>query len=415
MVKTIKVCINIAILSILSFFTYKTDAKEPGKAPYAYQIKTVVIDAGHGGDDFGCKGATSAHEKFVTLKVALLLGKKISETYPNVKVIYTRTTDKFIELHERASIANRNNADLFISIHCNASTSRTPYGTETYVLGLHKSEDNLAVAKRENSVIALEQNYENNYDGFDPNAPESHIMFVLNASAHLEQSTLFAQRIQHHYTHGLERFNRGVKQAGFAVLYRTTMPSVLTEIGFLSNYEEERFLSSENGQNDIANSIFSAFKEYKEILETGSSKYTDGHTVVKPTVEEPVKPKPEPVVVKPVEIPKETPPVVVAPKVQDPVPTPKTEPKTADVLFKIQIAVTAQPINTKYAPYNSISNLHSEKAGNMYRYLVGYYTKYEDASKMLKELKTKGLKDAFIVVYKQGTKLNADESKKYLP
>lgn len=413
MVKTIKVCINIAILCILSFFTLTANAHEPGKAPYAYQIKTIVIDAGHGGHDFGCKGATSAHEKYVTLKVALLLGKKISETFPNVKVIYTRTTDKFIELHERASIANRNSADLFISIHCNASTSRTPYGAETYVLGLHKSEDNLSVAKRENSVIALEQNYENNYDGFDPNAPESHIMFVLNASAYLEQSTLLAQRIQHNYTHVLNRFNRGVKQAGFAVLYRTTMPSVLTEIGFLSNYEEEKFLSSENGQDDISNALFNAFKEYKEILETGSTKYTDGHTVVKPAVEEPVKPKPEPVIEKPKETPKENP-VVVVPKAPEPQPKPVSN-NSSDVIFKIQIAVTSQPVNTKHAPYNTISNLHSEKAGNMYRYLVGYYTKQEEAAKMLKELKTKGFKDAFIVVYKQGIKLSAEESKKYMP
>lgn len=393
-------------------FSLTLKSNEPQRSILSYQIKTVVIDAGHGGHDTGCKGATGALEKNVTLSVALLLGKKINEAYPGIKVIYTRTTDKFLELHERTAVANRNGANLFISIHCNASTSRAPYGTETFVLGLHKSDDNLDVAKRENSVITYEQNYQDNYDGFDPNAPETHIILNLNANANLEQSSLLAKKIQDQYTYSLKRFNRGIKQAGFVVLYRATMPSVLTEIGFLSNYEEEKYLSHQDGQEDISNALFNAFKEYKEALEIGSGK--SGSAIKEtpknpPIVEQtPIKPKVEP------EIIKETPPPPVKPEIK-PVPVNETVIKSPDVLFKIQIAVTSQPLNIKYAPYNSLNNLHVEKAGNIYKYLVGYFTKYDDAAVELKSIKAKGLKDAFIVVYKQGARLTGDEAKKYLP
>lgn len=231
-----------------------------------YKIKTVVIDAGHGGHDAGCLG-THSKEKEVTLAIALKLGKYLEDNYPNIKVIYTRKTDEFIDLIERANIANRAKADLFISLHCNSSTNKAAYGSETYAMGLHVSEANLNVAKRENSVILLEDNYEKNYDGFDPKSTEAYIIFSLYQNVNIDKSLFLASKVQDQFTTKLKRYNRGVKQAGFIVLYKTNMPSVLVESGFLSNKQEEEFLSSEEGQENIAKSIYLAFKAYKEELE----------------------------------------------------------------------------------------------------------------------------------------------------
>ncbi len=242
----------------------------------SYGIKTVVIDAGHGGHDYGCLGS-NAKEKNIALQIALRLGGLIEKNFPDVKVIYTRKTDVFVELHERAGIANRAKADLFICIHCNSACVRegrkdicneSTHGPETYVMGLHKTEDNLAVARRENSTILLEKDYKTKYDGFDPNSPEANIIFTLFQNAFMNQSISLASKIQNEFEEYAGRSNRGVKQAGFLVLYRTTMPSVLVETGFLTNKSEEKYLSSEAGQGDISNSIFRAFKEYKVDFES---------------------------------------------------------------------------------------------------------------------------------------------------
>ena len=203
-----------------------------------------------------------AKEKDIALTIALMVGHYIEKNYPNVSVIYTRREDKFIELFQRAEIANKNKADLFISIHCNASPSANPYGVETYVMGLNKSEANLAVAKKENSSILLEDDYKRKYDGFDPNSPEAYIIFSLYQNAFLDQSLSLASKIEKQFEKA-GRFDRGVKQAGFLVLYKTTMPGMLIETGFLSNRNEEEFLLTDAGQNKIAQSIFKAFKEYK--------------------------------------------------------------------------------------------------------------------------------------------------------
>jgi N-acetylmuramoyl-L-alanine amidase len=228
---------------------------------HEFKIKTVVIDAGHGGKDPGTHG-TDLKEKDVVLKIALKLGEYIEKNYPEVKVIYTRKTDKFIELKERAAIANRNKAELFISIHANAIPNSTTFGTETWVMGLHKSEANLTVAKRENSVILKEDNYEEKYQGFD-NTPESYIMMSLTQSAYLESSVKFADKIEKQFKSKAGRNSRGVKQAGFIVLYETSTPSVLVEVGFLTNAKEEKFLGTAEGQDLIASGIYRAFKEYK--------------------------------------------------------------------------------------------------------------------------------------------------------
>ncbi|HRB38463.1 MAG TPA: N-acetylmuramoyl-L-alanine amidase [Bacteroidia bacterium] len=239
-----------------------------------YRIKTIVIDPGHGGHDSGCLGASSK-EKQIALEVALKLGEMITQKYPDVKVIYTRKTDEFVELHERAAIANRNHAELFICIHCN-SGSPAAFGAETYVMGLHKTEDNLNVAKRENAAVLLEKDYKQKYDGFDPNSPEANIVFTLYQNAYLTQSLKFASAVQQQFEVYAGRYNRGVKQAGFLVLYKTAMPSVLIETGFLTNRTEEKYLLTEKGQNAVATSIFRAFMEYKLDMETPGGKIPQG-------------------------------------------------------------------------------------------------------------------------------------------
>lgn len=234
--------------------------------PKDFKLRTVVIDAGHGGKDPGTVGK-KLKEKDVVLKIALKVGEYIEKNVPNVKVIYTRKTDRFIELHERAAIANRNKADLFISVHANAASNPKVYGTETWIMGLHKSEENLEVAKRENSVILLDENYQEHYDGFD-NTTESYIMMSLTQSAYLESSVKFADQIEKQFKNKVGRSSRGVKQAGFIVLYKTATPSVLVEVGFLSNETEEKFLATEEGQDLMASGIYRAFKEYKSDIES---------------------------------------------------------------------------------------------------------------------------------------------------
>lgn len=231
---------------------------------------TLVLDAGHGGYDYGAKGPY-ANEKDVNLALALKVGALIEKNYKDIKVVYTRKTDEFIPLMERASIANRNKADLFISIHCNSSTSSAPYGTETFVLGAYRNKDNFNVAKRENEVIYLEKDYKNTYEGFDPSLPESIIGLTLMQNVYLENSLKIASFVEDNFKKE-SRFSRGVKQAGFLVLVQTAMPSVLIETGFISNYQEGQYLASEEGQNTIAENIYEAFLKYKGEFDKKSGK-----------------------------------------------------------------------------------------------------------------------------------------------
>ncbi len=226
-----------------------------------------MIDAGHGGKDPGTLGKI-AKEKDVVLNIALKTGKYIETNLPGIKVLYTRKTDKYVEFQDRADVANKNKADLFISIHANSIVGANAYGTETFVMGLHKDNSNFEVAKRENSVILMDENYKEKYEGFDPSSPESYILFSLNQSAYQESSLRFAQKVESQFKNRVGRYSRGVKQAGFLVLWMTTTPSVLIETGFLSNSKEETFLASDNGQDLIASGIYRAFKEYKEEMES---------------------------------------------------------------------------------------------------------------------------------------------------
>jgi len=253
----------LALLFISAIFPTMDSVKKSPKN----SIKIVCLDAGHGGKDPGCMGPKGSHEGKVTLKIILELGRKLKEEHPDLKVIYTRDSDDFIELNERANIANRNKADLFISVHCNAAANKSAYGTETYTMGLHKTDGNLNVAKRENSVILQEKDYQTAYSGFDPNSPLAHIMMANYQSAFMASSVKFASKVEEQFMKNYQRKSFGVKQAGLLVIWRTAMPSDLIETGFLTNPEEENYLSSEKGQKEVAEGIAKAFKQYKEEIE----------------------------------------------------------------------------------------------------------------------------------------------------
>ncbi len=250
----------ISWLSVTLLFTALVSFKIQPYTP----LKTIVIDAGHGGKD---PGTGHGKEKHIALNIALRLGKLVKQKMPETKVIYTRTSDVFVPLNERSEIANRNKADLFISIHCNASPSASgAYGTETYVMGLHKTQANLELAKKENSVVLLEDDYQKTYKGFDPSSALAHIMLANYQSAFMNQSLEFAAIVEEKMKTVANRRSRGVKQAGFLVIWQTTMPSVLIETGFLTNPNELKQLSTETGRQDIALAIYDALETYKQRL-----------------------------------------------------------------------------------------------------------------------------------------------------
>lgn len=274
-----RIYISILLLSCIFVSSFTTKFKP------VFNFKVIVIDPGHGGKDPGCHGS-KFNEKDIALAVSLKLGKYIEAHIKGVKVIYTRSTDVFVELQERAEIANRAKADLFVSIHCNSACVRDKklkrdvcrelvHGAETYVMGIKNEKGKLDIAKRENSAILLEDNYVKKYDGFDPNSDESYIIMSMFADTYLDQSLSFASKTQNQYSKQAGRADKGVKRASLWVLWRTFMPSVLTEIGYLSNLEEELYLGSEKGQDNIAIGIFKSFREYKDELEGVIQKYDD--------------------------------------------------------------------------------------------------------------------------------------------
>ncbi len=233
-------------------------------------VSVIVIDPGHGGIDLGAS-VGHIHEKDIALGISLKLGELIKNNFPEIKIIYTRSNDVFVSVYERAQIANQNKSDLFISIHVNAVEQTYVKGTETFVLGQHRTKENLEVAKKENAVILLEDDYHTTYEGFDPDSPESYIMFELIQNEYLGQSVLFASEIQKQLQNVANRKNRSVKQSGFIVLRQITMPGVLIEAGFISNMEERNYLYTNKGQSEIATSVFNAFKEYRKQIEEKSN------------------------------------------------------------------------------------------------------------------------------------------------
>lgn len=259
---------NLRLLYVLVLIPLFSSYQPPSYSKF--RVKTIVIDPGHGGSDPGAVSGKT-QEKDIALDISLKLGKMISDSFPDIKVIYTRKTDVFVELYQRAEIANKNNANLFICIHCNFCTASSAYGTETFTMGVHKNDANLEVAKRENSVILLENNYQKNYDGFDPNSPEANIIFSLYQNAYINQSISFASKVEAKFKNVAKRYSRGVKQAGFLVLWKTAMPSILIETGFISNPKEKTYLLSDDGKVKLSEAIYSAFKDYKKEIESGNN------------------------------------------------------------------------------------------------------------------------------------------------
>lgn len=395
----IQIAFLIFLLSIHTF-VYPT-SKTTGN----YKIKTIVLDAGHGGHDGGCNGSLHSHEKDVTLKVVLALGKYIEEKYPDIKVLYTRKTDVFITLQDRALLANNNNADLFISVHCNSGPSKA-IGVETFLMGLHVSQANLDVAKRENAVIKLEDNYQKTYDGFDPDSPESMIALSLAQNANIEQSSLLAAKVQSRLTNNLKRFDRGVKQAGFWVLYRTTCPSILIETGFLTNPSEEKYLISSDGQDELANSIFNAFEDYKNTIEKGTSS-------INPPVIINENSNPTTTTI-PVKTTTSTPKTSNETNNEDSENTPKNNIKpTNGIVYKVQIKADKKVPAKSDKVYKQFKDIDFEKVGGFVKYVCGPYSDYSSALTNAKKAKKNGYKDAFVVVYKNGDRLTFDEAKKY--
>ncbi len=334
-------------------------------------INTVVIDAGHGGHDPGAMGRHS-REKDITLAVALKTGNYIRQNMTDVKVIFTRTSDMFVELYKRAQIANDNRADLFISIHCNSNRSSSPYGTETYVMGLHKTQENLEVAKKENSAILQEKNYADMYEGFDPNSDEDYVTLSLFQHAFQEQSIDMAIKIQDQFRDRAKRVDRGVKQAGFLVLYRTTMPGILIETGFLSNPPEEQFLLSDQGQDYIASAIYRAFREFKNEYEKANQ-------------------LPQPLV-----------------KQSD---TPASH---DDLSFRVQFASFSKPKSRDYKKFRGIKDVREYYHDGLYKYTAGDEKNPDDADALKKQLIGRGYKDVFIVAFLNGQRISMEEALKLL-
>ena len=380
-----------------------------------YKIKTVVIDPGHGGHDPGCLGGNS-REKHLALAISLHLAEAMKAQYPNIKVILTRDKDVFIPLHERAAIANRNQADLFMSIHCNYMPgSKATHGSETYVMGLHTAEHNLDVAKRENAAILLEDNYEKHYD-YDPNSAEGHILLSMFQNAYLEQSILFAEKVEHAFA-DKKRKSRGVKQAGFVVLKETAMPSVLVETGFLSNKEEEAFLMKLDGQALIAGAILNAFGEYKAIVEGGIQPQPANYTI-------PVDPQPE-VATKstvpqtyinkaPVEPQKEETSIVSAPVYHVLTKDGKTK-ESINIQFNVQLAASPRPVDTSDDKWRTTGYLiEVVNENNLYKYQARNFNSLQAAFEARLLLQAKGFPDAFIVPYKNGQRISMEQARKEL-
>lgn len=373
-------------------------------------IRRVVIDAGHGGKDPGASGKNHK-EKTLSLDIALKTGHYIEKYMPDVEVIYTRKTDKFIKLHERARIANESHADLFISIHCNANNSPRIYGAETYVMGLHKNQANLEVAKLENAAILQEEDYVDQYEGFDPNAPEAYILFSLYQSEFLDHSLNFASKVQDQFRERVGLKDRSVMQAGFLVLYKTAMPSVLIETGYLTNAKDEQFLASEDGKVYIASAIYRAFKEYKKEMEKD---YTPAQIIAASL---PVEPEEETVDDGPA-MPDNNPnpPVVntatqaLAPK--ENIANGPNRDKTDVVYFRVQFATSKKDKPVDRQEFKGLQDVRKYHHASLYKFTSGNFAGFPQANQYKNQLREKGYKDAFVVAFLNDERISLGKARK---
>ena len=343
----------------------------------------VVLDAGHGGKDPGRPTNFGYKEKDIALDIALKVGENLKR-HGDIQVIYTRRTDVFIELRQRAKIANKADADLFVSIHCNAHNSQA-YGTETYVLGIHRNDSNFRVAQQENEVIFLEDDFESNYQGFDPNSPESMIGLTLMQEDYLDQSILLARYVQDNFTYKLKRKNRGVKQAGFWVLHNTYMPSILIETGFITNKSEGDYLNSLNGKTNMSKSISDAILDYKSKLNSDVPSVietTSSHVDITDLELEDVK-------------------SVAAPPVN-----------VLSINFKVQISAGSNKLATKPYNFNGLDQITRQKSNSIYRYFYGNTSDYSIAIKLLNKAISKGYTTAYLVAYMDGVRTTIKEALK---
>ena len=362
--------------------------------PSSRKVRVVVIDAGHGGSDPGCHGLKH-FEKDVALSITLKVGKYIEENIKDVKVVYTRKTDVFVPLNEIASHANKNNADLFICIHCNAAVNKQVFGSETYVMGLHKTKGNLEVAKRENASILFEEDYKKKYEGFDPNSDEANIIFNMYQNAFLEQSLSYASKVQEEFRKNKNLTDKGVKQAGFLVLWKTSMPSVLIETGFLTNAEEEKYLGSQKGQDQIAFAIYKAFKNYKAEVEG----YDAGpENEIRPRISE-----------EQVEAIEQH----IHQQEKDTLKLALNQPETI-VFFKIQIANSSKKIPLNSPKFASIKNVEELEEDKTFKYLTGNFKTMEEAFEEQRRLRKQGFEDAFTVAFINGKKSSMKEARELL-
>jgi N-acetylmuramoyl-L-alanine amidase len=343
-------------------------------------IKTIVIDPGHGGKDSGTLGTKrfKIYEKHVALAVSLKLGNYIADAFPDVKIIYTRDKDVFLELNERTEIANKSNADLFISIHCDGFTNPKPSGASVFVMGMSKLKANMDVAMRENSAIYLEDNYQQKYDGFDPKSAESYIVFSLMQNTYLNQSLQIAEEVENEFSTRANRKSRGVKQAPFYVISRTNMPSILVECGFLTNPKEEEFLHSDLGQDYIASAIFRAFRSYKQNIEISAAVNEKSIDVVDTLKKEVVVQKTN--------------------KIKN----------DLNLLYKIQIGTFLRSMlnNNQFTDLN----VEEEKINGTFKYFVDAGNSKIEADRLKINLRNLGFKGAFIVAFLDGEQISTKEA-----
>lgn len=364
--KTINLLRFVFIIIVLTFLSFDVPNAKDQNEKFI-----IVLDAGHGGKDPGNLG-NGYREKDIALKIALEVGKEL-EKNPDIEVAYTRKTDVFVDLFVRGKIANKMKADLFVSIHCDSHHTQA-YGAGTFVLGTHRNETNFEVAKKENSVIFLESDYEKNYDGFDPNSPKSVLGLTLAQEEYLDQSIELASLIQNNFANKLKRKNRNVKQAGFIVLHQTVMPSVLIELGFLTNKKEGAYLNSSKGQRQMSIAIKDAILEYKSSV-TGN--LSDDVFV---NIDESNS----------LNIKSERP----------------------DIIYKIQIAASSKALDLKPYNFKGLNNISRLKEGSLYKYFYGESSSYEETKILEKNAKNQGYSSSFIVAFKNGNKIALAEALK---